>query len=668
MKKDIERKVRCLNQQKLVFEAENQILKKNLQELQTIKIKYDNIINSRKYKLLDVLSGNHVSEESILGVNGEKLTCVIQGGSNMFALLDSLFQYEQEFSGNIIVVLQEKEDKLQNDIESYFSEKRKNYKLFLAEEKSDVYSMLNQVTEGIDTEWLFYVESNYMITKPFIKSLNLAMKETGCYFVNVPVRDRRSNWVIGNQLMIKTVEIDDETQIVNPEFVRLTKTIDKFSSILNSHAVIMKKDAFEQVGKFNPEYKNLQALELAYRIGRNGLAIGNCKNVFLFGDTQNHMYDSITESEKTLFKKIYGYGITNSFDVLDEYIKKENRLRVAMIVDVENWSYHNIAKQVQSCLKDEMDVELFFYAYTSNAIQLILALKDYDIIHFMWRGNVYILSEQEASTYLWQLGMSYEEFKTENLDKICITTSVYDHLFVEKEDERKMTDCLLNVCDEYTVSSELLFDIYKEKFQKNPLKTVTDGVDLNKFYPQHLERFEKRDHKKLVIGWVGNSQFFGMKDKDLKGVNTILKPAIEELQKEGAAVEKYFADRQERMISHDQMCDYYSKIDVLVCTSLLEGTPNPVLEAMACGVPVISTNVGIVSEALGEFQKQFILKERSIECLKETIKKVLDHPEYLAQCSKENLENIKAWDWKRKTQDFKEFFEATYKKHGKDKL
>lgn len=71
MKKDIERKVRCLNQQKLVFEAENQILKKNLQELQTIKIKYDNIINSRKYKLLDVLSGNHVSEESILGVNGE---------------------------------------------------------------------------------------------------------------------------------------------------------------------------------------------------------------------------------------------------------------------------------------------------------------------------------------------------------------------------------------------------------------------------------------------------------------------------------------------------------------------------------------------------------------------------------------------------------------------
>lgn len=668
VKNNIEQKVRRLSQQKLVAETENEILKKKLQELQNIRIQYDNIVNSRKYKLLNLLDRKPEDEEYLLGENGEKASWILHGDTHVFSLINSLFQYEPQFSGKIIIAVDKKNEKLQGDIQEYFSDKQKQYELFLTEKEYDVYEILNQVVETIDTEWFVYIDSSYTFTKSFIKMMNTALKETGCHFVNLPVRDERTDWIFSNQLIRKSVQINDETQIIHPEILRFTKTINKFSGVLNSHAVVIKKETFEQIGKFDSIYKTVQSLEIAYRIERNGLAIGNCKDVFLSGRAKNQENDLVEEAVNRLLKKEYGYSISNEIEELDEYVKKEGRLRVALIVDVENWSYHNIAKQVKSCLEDKMDVDLFFYAYTANAIQLILALKDYDIIHFMWRGNVYILSEKEASTYLWQLGMTYEEFKTQNLDKICITTSVYDHLFVEKEDERRMTSCLLDVCDEYTVSSELLSGIYKKRFQKLPLKTVTDGVDLNKFYPQRLERFEEREHKNLVIGWVGNSQFFGMQDKDLKGVNTILKPAIEELQKEGAAVERYFADRQERMISHDQMCDYYSKIDVLVCTSLVEGTPNPVLEAMACGVPVISTNVGIVSEALGEVQKQFILEERSISCLKGAILKMLDHPEYLTQCSQENLEQIKVWDWKRKTQDFKEFFEETYKKHRKDKM
>ena len=48
--------------------------------------------------------------------------------------------------------------------------------------------------------------------------------------------------------------------------------------------------------------------------------------------------------------------------------------------------------------------------------------------------------------------------------------------------------------------------------------------------------------------------------------------------------------------AYDTMQRFYDAIDMLVCTSSSEGGPLPVFEAMACGVPVISTDVGLVKE------------------------------------------------------------------------
>jgi glycosyltransferase involved in cell wall biosynthesis len=191
---------------------------------------------------------------------------------------------------------------------------------------------------------------------------------------------------------------------------------------------------------------------------------------------------------------------------------------------------------------------------------------------------------------------------------------------------------------------------------------LEDGIDPELFYPIDAQRFDHLGEREIVIGWTGNSEW-ASESGDIKGVRTILRPAVEQLIAEGLPLHLHLADRAEggAMIPHNEMVNYYGQIDVYICTSEFEGTPNPVLESMACGVPVISTDVGIVSQALGPRQKEFILKDRSIECLKAAIRRLVSQPQLLGELSRENLDYIKPWHWQRKTQGFGEYFDRCLK-------
>lgn len=331
---------------------------------------------------------------------------------------------------------------------------------------------------------------------------------------------------------------------------------------------------------------------------------------------------------------------------------KKNKPKIALIVDVKNWCFWNIAEIVKENLKGFYDFEIIpLSIIEDNIVRLLFYAKKFDLVHFFWRGHLTYINEYHPRVI--ELGMKYEEFYKTYVESLNITTAIYDHLYL---DNIEVTNQILEKCKNYTVSSKKLFKIYNENqyIIKKPEMMVTDGVDLSIFKPRNLERFKEK--RALVIGWVGNSEWASEKE-DFKGFNTILKPAIKELLEENCEIKTLFADRKEGMIPHDEMPKYYSKIDVLVCVSKIEGTPNPVLEAMACGVPIISTDVGIVNDAFGKKQKEFILPERNKENLKKTIKKLVNNKKALTELSNENLVQIQKWDWKIITKKFKNFFD-----------
>jgi glycosyltransferase involved in cell wall biosynthesis len=79
-------------------------------------------------------------------------------------------------------------------------------------------------------------------------------------------------------------------------------------------------------------------------------------------------------------------------------------------------------------------------------------------------------------------------------------------------------------------------------------------------------------------------------------------------------------------IPHEELPDYLASLKLLVIPSMYEGLPNIMVEAMACGSPVLSTPVGSVADVLEDGENGFLLPDNSPACLAEAILKVLAHP------------------------------------------
>lgn len=348
-----------------------------------------------------------------------------------------------------------------------------------------------------------------------------------------------------------------------------------------------------------------------------------------------------------------------------EVIENEmSKPKIALIVDVEGWAYYNIANQIKKNLSTYYDIDILSMdIFDSNIVKLMFILKDYDLIHFIWRSILATLEDNETKIYLQHLGVSYDEFVQIYLKDLNISISVYDHMILNKEVFSR-TQCIFKYTKYYTVSSNKLNETYSNiEGIKKPNRVITDGVDLQKFCPTNLEKFNNIENRKLIIGWVGNSKAIDSEnDDDIKGVRKIIIPCINELIEEGYPLEMKFADGSIEKIPHSEMPNYYNSIDLYICMSKHEGTPNPVLEAMASGIPVISTDVGIVPDAFGGKQKEFVLEERSKEQLRTKIINLIENKELFKILSKENLKQIKDWEWKKKCQEFKEYFDVCLNK------
>jgi glycosyltransferase involved in cell wall biosynthesis len=199
---------------------------------------------------------------------------------------------------------------------------------------------------------------------------------------------------------------------------------------------------------------------------------------------------------------------------------------------------------------------------------------------------------------------------------------------------------ILRLFDAVNVSN---LDLLREVQRLNPKTFLCHaGVDTNLFKPGSSTK-----RTPFTVGWVGA--------KDRANKNFKLLPKL------GFRYRVASFPGQGSFRPHHKMPRFYHSVDAVVMLSQFEGCPLPVLEAMACGLPVVSHATGAAKEMLNEFQlvREWPRTLRGFELFKSKLTQLQQDPELRRRLGAQNRrETVKNWSWPVKVKQYEKFFRS----------
>jgi glycosyltransferase involved in cell wall biosynthesis len=260
--------------------------------------------------------------------------------------------------------------------------------------------------------------------------------------------------------------------------------------------------------------------------------------------------------------------------------------RILLVTDVYGWGGHVRAEYIKKHLSDEFYFDIMDGEEFGNRYKKI----DHDLIYLLFH------------TQLLRKDVKYLLNKI-NKPKIITCVTSYPTLragfingVVNKKQAIQRFLELANQCVAILANNNISLKDLKLIY-KGPTYYACRGVDENVFYPT---RQFKEKPKEFTVVYVG-------KPTEEKGLH-IIEPACKK-----AGVKLISNTRNyTNALNQDQMRDFYNQGDVYAVASKADGTPNPALEAAACGLPLVANYIGNMPELIVNHKNGWLV-ERSIE-------------------------------------------------------
>lgn len=178
-------------------------------------------------------------------------------------------------------------------------------------------------------------------------------------------------------------------------------------------------------------------------------------------------------------------------------------------------------------------------------------------------------------------------------------------------------------------------EVVKESLQKESY-IIPNGVDIKRFYPNQTLSEYRDDKIILTVSRLDNKKGIEYAIESMPNIlkyypNTTLqiigdgdfRPELEKITK-SLCLQK--SVEFTGGIPNTDVPYYLQNADIFLLPSLFEGLPLTLLEAMACGLPVISTPVSIAPDIIIKWNNGIIVPFKSPEAIADAVISILSNP------------------------------------------
>jgi glycosyltransferase involved in cell wall biosynthesis len=207
-----------------------------------------------------------------------------------------------------------------------------------------------------------------------------------------------------------------------------------------------------------------------------------------------------------------------------------------------------------------------------------------------------------------------------------------------------------------------MFKDFKSLLPGIPASYIPNGVDLHLFKPGASESRRKQIVSVGRIFWPKG--YFDLLEAIVEVFQTesdyrwviVGSGPLEEKLKESVA-QAGIAERVDFLgtLSQEQVAEELRQSELFVIASITEGFPKALIEAMACGMPVVATDVGACGVVVGG--AGLIVPPGEPGELANAISTMLRSPSRRHRCSEQAMELAKQYSWEARAQKVRAIYE-----------
>jgi glycosyltransferase involved in cell wall biosynthesis len=285
------------------------------------------------------------------------------------------------------------------------------------------------------------------------------------------------------------------------------------------------------------------------------------------------------------------------------------------------------------------------YQIKHNKPSSNLFLRSMNFLATQIRISKMIMGHNQANIWLFFLGgddLVIPIFTAKMLQRkvIIVSTGSPKKVAQSKNDKLALILGLLEkisyrLVDKITIYSDRLVDEYElQKYTPKIRVACHHFLDFSKYKVEKQLSFRNN-----VVGYIGR---LGEEKGILNFLDAI--PSVLKRQEnvsfviigDGELKEKVsqFVERYENRelvkfygwVENDDLPKYLNMLKLVVVPSYTEGLPGVILEAMACGTPVLATPVGAIPDLIKDGETGFLMENNAPESIAENIARALNHP------------------------------------------